>query len=354
MLFTHSVTLEVRLLEQINSHAGYHPILDSFMRYLAVWGILPLFAVVILIACCGKSYETRKKGWISFSSGILAFTIALIFQHFMNRPRPFISHPVRVLVCYPNDSSFPSVLMAASAGLAFGMLLHRKKISIIPLIYLILLGIARIFCGIEYPFDILAGWVLAGFAVVVCSLVANFTEIPHKIRNSHWILAGIFFCIIGSFLIYKLPHLCGCVHPKTNSTKAHIQALSRKIPESLTKGYTPSLENSLAAAVERQPFSGKVINIEVGKDNFDSVAGIKFLGENLKTGKMKPTQLSDEAEKLAHLAFQTLPNLNEVDVWAVIHGQDAGGHDDTKIIFSTEFIRRPLKEKSIKKAGNAL
>jgi undecaprenyl-diphosphatase len=140
-------------LETINNYAGHHPAFDELMRVLVAIGVLPLVILIILFACCSKDAWRRKGGWISLAGAALAIAITWRLDSIFARPRPFLNHHIRLLIACPDSLSFPSPEMAAAGAIAFGLFAYGSRLRLFPLLYLLIMGFARVYCGLEYPLD---------------------------------------------------------------------------------------------------------------------------------------------------------------------------------------------------------
>ena len=90
-------------------------------------------------------------------SGLVVF-IANIFYF---RPRPFVDLDVNLLFYRPTDSSFPANSAAAAFGIAFGIWGVNRRIGRFAIGVAGLYGLARVYTGVHYPMDILAGAAIA-------------------------------------------------------------------------------------------------------------------------------------------------------------------------------------------------
>lgn len=149
--------MDYLIFQQINNLALKNLYLDevaifcaSFLGYVLI-GIL----FVLLIKNFKKYYKIVIQ---AFASGILArFIIVEIIRFIWDRPRPFISNSVNLLIRHSPSASFPSAHAAFFFALSFLIYFYSKKIGIFFLIASFLISISRVFCGIHWPFDILAG-----------------------------------------------------------------------------------------------------------------------------------------------------------------------------------------------------
>jgi undecaprenyl-diphosphatase len=112
---------------------------------------------------------------LAVASGVL---VSSLLKLGFERPRPdLVPHG-----SYVSTSSFPSghSMMAAIAYLTLGALLARaearKRLKVFVLAAAFLLttavGVSRVYLGVHWPSDVLAGWAAGSFWAAVCWLVA--------------------------------------------------------------------------------------------------------------------------------------------------------------------------------------
>jgi len=97
-------------------------------------------------------------------SGLMTITMIFVNTFALQKlqteiiaPRPFLTHWVNALVVEPNDNSFPcpEVMLAASLALIIWSVAPRAALPAFGL--LLFHGFVRVFCGTNYPQDIIAG-----------------------------------------------------------------------------------------------------------------------------------------------------------------------------------------------------
>jgi undecaprenyl-diphosphatase len=139
---------------------------------------------VISVACLGSAgFLALQRKWhaltlvlVSIGGGALVSTL---LKGWFERPRPSnVVHLTEV-----NSLSFPSghSMLAAVTYLTLGSLLARttadRRIKIYILTCAVVLtgiiGTTRVFLGVHYPTDVLAGWCAGISWALICSLVAR-------------------------------------------------------------------------------------------------------------------------------------------------------------------------------------
>jgi undecaprenyl-diphosphatase len=122
-----------------------------------------------------------KKGLALFICGCIATGLLLetILKDIFDRPRPDIVPEAT----YARGSSFPSghAMMSAIVYLSLGASLarfHRRKAVkvyslIIAAFLTFLIGVTRVYLGVHWPTDVLAGWAAGGIWALLSRLAAD-------------------------------------------------------------------------------------------------------------------------------------------------------------------------------------
>ena len=157
--------------------------LDPFFAAVAIYGREYFWVpVVLLMWILGGAFnnEKAKKGALMLIIVFIAIIIiGLSLKAVYYRPRPFLNPLLssidHILVPKDLDSSFPSghaLIVAGGAVAAF--LFLRKRYSIPLVIEAALVSYSRVYVGVHYPTDVIAGVVLgAAIAFIICSILLN-------------------------------------------------------------------------------------------------------------------------------------------------------------------------------------
>lgn len=153
-----------------------NPILDPiiiFITSLGDKGFIWIVGTIILLI----PEKTRKIGWMSALAllGSLMLNNNLI-KNLVARPRPFtVLSDLSILIPRPGEFSFPSGHTSSSFAAAAVFYRHLpKKIGIPALVLAGLIGFSRLYVGVHYPTDVLAGAVMGILLSYLAEIMINF------------------------------------------------------------------------------------------------------------------------------------------------------------------------------------
>lgn len=123
------------------------------------------FLISIFIFIFSKKERKRKIMLILFGLLVNSWIVNVFLKILFFRERPFYAlDGVRVLGKIWENSSFPSGHVAASVlaliVIFYLFKIRRKLLITTAIIFIILLGFSRVYAGMHYPSDILAGGVV--------------------------------------------------------------------------------------------------------------------------------------------------------------------------------------------------
>ena len=152
---------------------------EEMARDLTALGGFMLLTLLTLVSFGVALLAGRPRLAVLGLVSVIVGTAAMnLLKHGYDRPRPeLVKHE---MLTY--NSSFPSghSMMAAMVYLTIGILLARtqpqKRVRVfiiaISVLITVLVGISRVYLGVHWPTDVLAGWTLGGAWAMLFWLVA--------------------------------------------------------------------------------------------------------------------------------------------------------------------------------------
>ncbi len=162
------MNLDLYIFNAINGFAGKWHWLDLTGIFFAKY-----FEYFLLLALVSFLLKDFKKYWRMVVEALIAavfvrFILAEIIREIWFRPRPFVHNSVNLLISYdPKESSFPSGHASFYFALSTIIYSYNKKAGILFYIASFLIVIARVFVGIHWPSDILAGAILGTLGGII-------------------------------------------------------------------------------------------------------------------------------------------------------------------------------------------
>ena len=146
------------LFQQINNLAEQWEYLDVISIFFAKYS-----GYVLILALLLFSARNYKKYWpivaMAFSAAIVSrFVIAEIIRFFLPRLRPFVENQANLIISQsPAEPSFPSGHASFYFALSTIIYGYHKKAGILFYIASFLISLGRVFVGVHWPSDIIAG-----------------------------------------------------------------------------------------------------------------------------------------------------------------------------------------------------
>ncbi|MEV6816744.1 phosphatase PAP2 family protein [Micromonospora sp. NPDC051296] len=158
--------MNYHLFQMINGAAGAHDPVDDLFEWTATWLI---FVMAALTLVPGRTLLRTGVWAVPVRIGaslLLALGLGQAVGHLNHEARPFQTHVVHQLVPHASDISMPSDHATVAFALAFAVTAFlSRRWGVVLIVLATAVGFARVWVGVHYPGDILAGAVIGAVAV---------------------------------------------------------------------------------------------------------------------------------------------------------------------------------------------
>lgn len=173
---------DVILFRALNSFVGTVPWVDALTREIVNDYAIPTVMALALVGIWFSGLETKEQQAnqraVIFTMIAFALTLAIVkdIWNVYYRPRPFATEDVKLLFYRPSVSSFPSLPVAMAFCFAAGVRLVNRQLGIALYALATMFAIARVYAGVHFPVDVIAGTIIGGAMVQIVARLAFVTE----------------------------------------------------------------------------------------------------------------------------------------------------------------------------------
>jgi len=161
--------------------------LHGFMVFMAKYGIVFLAIALLVGWWLGRRENSPRKVAIAVWSALAALVALALVQPISNaarEQRPFVNHPeVHKLIAHAADYGFPSDHATAAGAVAAGLLFLSWRLGVVTTLVALLIAFSRVYVGVHFPQDVLAGLALGA----VVAVIGVFVIVPLLTRILEWL-----------------------------------------------------------------------------------------------------------------------------------------------------------------------
>lgn len=173
-----SILKSMRRPDDLSRPIGPAWLIEAGRDVTALGGYAFLIYLSASVAMFLRIERKHAAMWFVLGAVIGGYIIMRVLKELFGRPRPDVVPHLSEVV----HASFPSghSMMSAIVFLTLGALLSRLTTNrllkfyflVQALLLTILVGVSRVYLGVHYPSDVLAGWTCGLVWSAICSLVA--------------------------------------------------------------------------------------------------------------------------------------------------------------------------------------
>ena len=155
-------------------HAQATPVLDLVMLFFSLigyrFGVVPVDLLVLLLLAWRRRWgDALFWGLAVGGAAILNLAAKQSFERI--RPQMWLSIAPETTYSFPSGHAMGSMALAAALVVLLWPTRWRWITLVVGSLFVLLVGVSRVYLGVHYPSDILAGWAASLAWVVGVSLV---------------------------------------------------------------------------------------------------------------------------------------------------------------------------------------
>lgn len=152
---------------------------EEAMRDLTALGSTLVLSLVVLTVV---GFLLFMRHWrvaiFTFAASVSGQLVSHLLKEAFGRPRPdLIPHEVAVFThSFPSGHAMMSAVVYLTLASLAARLMHRRHMKVyvlsVAIVFTILIGVSRVYLGVHWPSDVLAGWMIGASWALACWLVA--------------------------------------------------------------------------------------------------------------------------------------------------------------------------------------
>ena len=163
------------VFKNINRFAGQSKFLDLFAIFCARYLI---YILVVFLFFVAFFLHNSYIFFFPILSGLFAgLFLNKIIYIFFKEKRPAEFKGTKILIPVPKNPSFPSRHASLLFGISFSLFFYNIPLAIIFIVCSIFVGISRVFCGVHWFHDILAGSLIGFVSALIINIASTYIKL---------------------------------------------------------------------------------------------------------------------------------------------------------------------------------
>ena len=146
---------------------------------------------LLVVAVAGFLYLRRnyRTMWLVLIAAVSGSCLSHLLKFFFARERPdFVPHAATMTQSFPSGHSMLSAVVYLSLGALLAQMeaSRREKAYFlsVALFLTFIIGLSRVYLGVHYPTDVLAGWTAGGVWALLCWQIARWLQRRGRIERA--------------------------------------------------------------------------------------------------------------------------------------------------------------------------
>ena len=156
--------MDYRLAHTLDRFSAHHDTFEDWLRaYMKLSELLFVAVIVLLLLAPGPRRALYRRAAFAAAAAVaVALGLAHLIAIAVDRPRPFVAHAASIhpFLAHAADPSFPSEHATGAFAIAAAVALRLPWRGAVLLVLAAMVALGRVFLGLHYPSDVLAGAIL--------------------------------------------------------------------------------------------------------------------------------------------------------------------------------------------------
>lgn len=144
---------------------------------LGSFSVLGIIVIVVFayLVLAGK----QRTGWFMVFAVLGGTILSTVLKMLFDRPRPELTGVAEVFTAsFPSGHATVSAVVFLTIGAMLAEASPERRLRLfyigVAIVLTVLVGVSRIYLGVHYPTDVLAGWSLGAAWALLCTAAAHF------------------------------------------------------------------------------------------------------------------------------------------------------------------------------------
>lgn len=133
---------------------------------------------ILVIAIATHLFISRKArtAWYLIVAVVGGTIISTVLKSLFDRPRPALAAVARVFTAsFPSGHATVSAVVYLTLGALLAEITPLRSLKVfyvaVAIILTLIIGVSRVYLGVHYPTDVVAGWSIGGAWALICVIV---------------------------------------------------------------------------------------------------------------------------------------------------------------------------------------